>query len=701
MSLQNQSTTGQKAHRRNTSINNTLLENPVTNPTYLKPIDTFPKKSHLNNVLNDTPPLTPPPTPSKSKKIDKNDGNFDIRNMFFILIFCGSLVVFLGALSGLGPPFDDEIDISIVKVNISNKIDTNNIINDLNDNNNNNIEIIDEKDDEFLQISDEIHHVNNNDNNDVVNNNDEINNHEENENVDFIENTETDIEIVNPELIIKEEKEVDQDFELPPEDDIKPESPIEISDDMKSEKKEDIIDDIEDEGLDPIPLNNDDVSNNNDENKLDQDDKDITFNIVDGLPNKLKNKKNSYQKMIPVRYDESENQDYPKNDYSNYTYMRNKTHFTYDDVVGSLTDEERDDINKTQLLEMNTNESLDSSCGTWQDNYSMLHEKILSGNEAQRYVSYICDDKNNCGGLSDRILGMTSAFVFALLTNRAFLADWQIPFPLETIFSSPNIDWSHDSLNPSSNIRELETSEINVIDFDAKNLDQQFMLSNWTTKYPSPFIKFYSNRGMIIRSFDSKYYSQSLKDMGLRPHTTFGCVVDYLFRPAPSALSFITQYTSLFALPSIFTVGIQINAQNGFTSLQDYNHYFNCADQLTQTYAALNQKVIYYLVTDSSELRNEAVQKFEHLVVSGLPTDSNLDNLDNPDNVINAMIESWIFSKTDYRIISSGNYGKLSAFYSKQLHTTVSIGNDNQALDCSKEDTFITFIKLASESSLG
>ncbi|CAB5204425.1 unnamed protein product [Rhizophagus irregularis] len=190
-----------------------------------------------------------------------------------------------------------------------------------------------------------------------------------NENVDFIENTAIDIENVNPELIIKEEKEVDQDLELPPEDVIKPESPNEISDDMKSEKKEDIIDDIEDEGLDPIPLNNDDVSNNNDENKLDQDDKNITFNIVDGLPNKLKNKKNSYQKTIPARYGESENQDqdYPKNDYSNYTYMRHTT----------------------QLLEMNTNESSDSSCGTWQDNYSMLHEKILSGNEAQRYVSYI------------------------------------------------------------------------------------------------------------------------------------------------------------------------------------------------------------------------------------------------------------------------------------------------------------------------
>ncbi|CAB4415823.1 unnamed protein product [Rhizophagus irregularis] len=397
MSLQNQSTTGQKAHR------------------------------------HDTPPLTPPPTTSKSKKIDKNDvnNNDGINKMKRLILL--------------------KIRQLILKMS---------------------------------------------------------------------------------ELIIKE-KEVDQDLELPPEDDIKPESPIKISDDMKSEKKEDIIDDIEDEGLDPIPLNNDDVSNNNDENKLDQDDKDITFNIVDGLPNKLKNKKNSYQKTIPARYDESENQnqDYPKNDYSNYTYMRHKTHFTYDDVVGSLTDEERDDINKTQLLEMNTNESLDSSCGTWKDNYRCYMRK--SYQEMKRKDMLV-------------IFVMTKIIVEDYLT----------------------VHQSHDSLNPSSNIRELETSEINVIDFDAKNLDQQFMLSNWTTKYPN---------------------------MGLRSHTTFGCVVDYLFRPAPSALSFITQYTSLFALPSIFTVGIQINAQNGFTSLQDYNHYFNCADQLTQTYAALNQKLFIIL----------------------------------------------------------------------------------------------------------
>ncbi|CAJ0878597.1 282_t:CDS:1, partial [Entrophospora sp. SA101] len=43
---------------------------------------------------------------------------------------------------------------------------------------------------------------------------------------------------------------------------------------------------------------------------------------------------------------------------------------------------------------------------------------------------------------------MASTFLFALLTDRAFLADWQVPLPLDAIFTAPNIDWSYDSLNP-------------------------------------------------------------------------------------------------------------------------------------------------------------------------------------------------------------------------------------------------------------
>jgi hypothetical protein len=245
---------------------------------------------------------------------------------------------------------------------------------------------------------------------------------------------------------------------------------------------------------------------------------------------------------------------------------------------------------------------------------------------------------------------MTSTFLFALLTSRAYLADWNAPLPLDTIFDSPNIDWSYDSLNPEPAIRDLKTGEINVIDFDAQDIDNQFLLSNWSTKYPDPFIKFYTNRGMIIRTFDSKYYAQPLKEFGLRPHTAFGCIFDYLFRPIPPAMSFITKYTSLFSLHNIFSVGIQIRAREDTEALQDYTHFFRCADQLTQTYAVPDQKVIYFLITDSVALRNEAVQKLEHVIISGLPIQSHHGHHDHADDINNAIIENWILSKTDYRV---------------------------------------------------
>ncbi len=245
---------------------------------------------------------------------------------------------------------------------------------------------------------------------------------------------------------------------------------------------------------------------------------------------------------------------------------------------------------------------------------------------------------------------MTSTFLFALLTNRAYLADWQAPLPLDQIFDSPNIDWSYDSLNPESAIKDMKTTEVNVIDFDARLLDNQFLLSNWTTKYPDPFIKFYTNRGMIIRTFYSKYYTQPLTEMGLKKHTAFGCIFDYLFRPIPSAMSFITKYTSLFSINNIFSVGIQIRTREDTNALQDYEYFFHCADQLTQTYAAPNQKVIYFLITDSVALRDEAVQKLEHVIISGLPVKSHHSHHDHVDDVINAVIENWILSKTNYRV---------------------------------------------------
>ncbi|CAJ0893276.1 1148_t:CDS:2, partial [Entrophospora sp. SA101] len=409
-----------------------------------------------------------------------------------------------------------------------------------------------------------------------------------------------------------------------------------------------------------------------------------------GVFNKLRKKKKTKYEVNENIYNITDSKIIV--DYSNYTYIAAKPHFTHIDVIQSLSTEDLDEFSALKIAQQNTDDSLDHSCGSWQKTYIKLHEDILNGVESQRYVSYVCDSKVNCGGLTERILGMTSTFLFALLTDRAFLADWQVPFPLDTIFNSPNIDWSYDSLDPDDSIKNLQTSELNIIDYDPENLDYHFLSTNWTTRYPDSFIKLYTNQGLIIqKTFNSKYYSTKLKEIGLRPHTAFSCVLDYLFRPVAPALSFITEYSALFALPSIFSVGIHIRTGNTFEQdhlLQDYSHFFRCAEQLRETYAAPDQKGIYYLVTDSNKLR-ESYTKLENVIISGLPINTGHSNYDHPDDVNNAIIENWILGKTDFRVISQGGIGKLAAFHSKQLHSTVLLPPiETNFVDCTPQQYY-------------
>lgn len=86
----------------------------------------------------------------------------------------------------------------------------------------------------------------------------------------------------------------------------------------------------------------------------------------------------------------------------------------------------------------------------------------------------------------------------------------------------------------------------------------------------------------------------------LKPLNAFSCILNYLFRPKPTALAFIADYTSVFSLPSVFSVGIQIRTGDASMKDADYDatntvdihsSFFKCADQLADTYKLPDQKV--------------------------------------------------------------------------------------------------------------
>ena len=55
-------------------------------------------------------------------------------------------------------------------------------------------------------------------------------------------------------------------------------------------------------------------------------------------------------------------------------------------------------------------------CGSWQEKYSKLHKSIVSGEQPGYYAISVPAP----AGLSDRLAGLVTVFLYALLTGRAF-----------------------------------------------------------------------------------------------------------------------------------------------------------------------------------------------------------------------------------------------------------------------------------------
>lgn len=91
----------------------------------------------------------------------------------------------------------------------------------------------------------------------------------------------------------------------------------------------------------------------------------------------------------------------------------------FNDIRHSLNDSELEDavfahhpINRLQ-------------CGSWVEKYAGLHKAILEGKAPQRYA-IMRSNHEFSNGLADRLACSVTIFLYALLTERAFLYDWAV-----------------------------------------------------------------------------------------------------------------------------------------------------------------------------------------------------------------------------------------------------------------------------------
>ncbi|BGP22039.1 proteophosphoglycan ppg4 [Rhodotorula toruloides] len=389
--------------------------------------------------------------------------------------------------------------------------------------------------------------------------------------------------------------------------------------------------------------------------------------------------------------------------------------------------------------------------GQWEDEYTEMHAAMLNQSRNASLLEFVCRKGEYCGGFADRILGMTTSFLYSVLTKRAFSITWEQPAPVDLFFDSPYIDWSRPfnktsstSIHPVYKDRRLlkNRTEVNAHNWEPPQVDEfmQTFVDQFGGNKNTSWLQLDFNRGVIIRSFSYPRIGEMMTSLGFKMTTAYSCLINYLLRPKPAVLAFIAQYTSFFALPENYVIGIQIRTgdlsmwadyKDAVNSVHKYQQYFTCADSVARTYAHPSQKVIFYLITDSHKLERDVLRRYgDRVVVTGLKqahVEIKTDRSDGlqaikkvADGFMRTVAESWIFAGTDFQILTQrSGFGKIPTWLRGKEGTTIALFNEGTdpeytaqykeankgrlppRIDCSKPEALATFKQMAQDWSLG
>lgn len=397
---------------------------------------------------------------------------------------------------------------------------------------------------------------------------------------------------------------------------------------------------------------------------------------------------------------------------------------SYSKVLSGLSSAEGGDATDLHELVNSLHKLIptDKYCAnSWTQTYTKFHhDNVLTNSSKLIFVPIL-------SGLADRIIGTSTSFLFAVLTNKVFQIGNRHQLPnFETVFTSPNINWTRhvdeewllDPLRDNAANRYYDQATLAQGKYYAVNTINQYKLqdaflrqdiNNLLGNSYNIFISI--NRGKTIRIFENDHYKQKLASMGLLPYTAFGCMVHYLFTPRPEI--FVPVLPQLHSLihhsyprsvasgnDKVASLRIGIHIRTGDKHLMSYDHaapgiasfhhHFDCATQI-ETFARVSpdQPVVWYLLTDSPQLRKEAVEKYGDKILTSLT--SRIEHSAKEASVCThdcqvsntgfqtAAAEWYLFGLCEYFVISEwSGYGRSAAFRSLRNDSIYTIRNDKR-----------------------
>ena len=271
-------------------------------------------------------------------------------------------------------------------------------------------------------------------------------------------------------------------------------------------------------------------------------------------------------------------------------------------------------------------------------------------------------------GIADRLIGITTLFLFSVASNRKFqIADHYGLHNFNTSFHDTfHINWYRPPepewvMIPLAKDKQDEYDKSKYIkanyymfngltdnrDFLTKQSTYDILKNHTYPEYSTIFTSL--NHGLSVDIFNFNFTKNIIKQTGLNNYTAFGCVIDYLFTPKLEIFDSIWPQvermlnipnTTYYSPTGIMNIAIQIRVgdqafkdgiHNGHNTKERFNMngftpYFQCAQQIETFY--LNNlsmtfnlkphelpKVYWFLFTDSHKLRTRALKKYGYVFI--------------------------------------------------------------------------------------
>ncbi|XP_020894131.1 uncharacterized protein LOC110233205 [Exaiptasia diaphana] len=329
---------------------------------------------------------------------------------------------------------------------------------------------------------------------------------------------------------------------------------------------------------------------------------------------------------------------------------------------------------------------------SWQDKYIKLHKSILRSKQSPNYLVFNCGGINHgCGGYGNRIGAISTIFLLAVLTNKAFLINWKSNISILDYLQPKNIDWdfSKAKLKGLTKGRHLWGKG-----FERKLSDDTLLFKgntkgeflSWFKR--TNFVKFFTHQVELVTSqwyFISGIWKNNFLwkksrriALKLRGHkySFIGCAYDFLFKRTPRFEKLLQDARhSLKWENSVPRIGIHFRA--GDFSFKDIKSdssvfvrlekYFDCAKRLEKILNNFSpsldiSSMRWFLATDNIEVKQYAQKKYPKKVISlGIQVE-HISSIKEPSRagLEGVLLDNVLLSECDILVLSNSTFSNVA-----------------------------------------